>query len=175
MSIERVEELTKKHAADRQLLAERVQSLQDELDAIKRRRIPGIKSAVSAAKDSQALLHAAIDGERALFVKPRTRVFHGIKVGLRKAKGKLSFESAEQVVKLIRKHLAEQFDVLVETKETPVKSALLNLPATELKRIGCTVTDTHDEVVVTPADSDIDKLVQALLDDKQADAEDEAA
>lgn len=177
MSIEQIEFLTKAHAQDRELLAARVQALHDELETIKRRKLPGIKGALSVAKDSRLKLEAAIKSERALFDRPRTRVFHGIKVGLQKAKGKLSFSSAEQVVALIRKHFAEQFDALVKVTEKPVKSALMNLPASDLKKLGCTVERTGDEVVIDPTDSDIDKLVDALLDEKSSDdsADEEAA
>lgn len=173
MSLETIELMTKEHAAHRTLLAERVRILQDLLERMKRRKLQGIRNALSQAKDSQLRLHAAIDAERTLFVKPRTRVFHGIKVGLQKAKGKLTFEDAAQVVKLVRKHFADQFDVLVRTKETPVKDALLLLPVVDLKRIGCSVSESGDEVFIKPADSEIDKLVDALLKDKNEDMEGE--
>lgn len=174
MSLETIEVLAKEHAADRAQLAERMLALNDELDAAKRRRLPGIKSSVTKAKDSHLRLHAAIDGERTLFAKPRSRIFHGIKLGLQKAKGKLSFSSAEDVIRLIKKHFPATADVLIQTTEKPAKGVLLTLSAADLKRVGCTVTGTGDEVLIKPADSEIDKLVDALLGDPSAD-EDEAA
>ncbi|HEU4601548.1 MAG TPA: host-nuclease inhibitor Gam family protein [Steroidobacteraceae bacterium] len=173
MSLDTLEQLTKEHAADRALIAERVAALNEEMQAAQRRKLPGIKAAVSKAKDSHARLQAAIDSERDLFNKPRSRVFHGIRIGLQKAKGKLTFEDAAQVVKLIRKHFAEQFDVLVKTTEKPVKDALLQMPAADLKRIGCSVTDVGDVVLIKPTDSEIDKLVDALLAEKQEGTEDD--
>ena len=163
MSLETIELLTKEHAAHRGVLAERVQALHDELDQAKRRKLPGIKAAVSSARDSQLRLVAAIEAERAVFEKPRTRVFHGIKVGLQKAKGKLSFASAEKVVELIRKHFPDRADVLIKTTETPVKDALQQLPAADLKKVACTISETGDQVVVKPINSEIDRLVDALL------------
>ena len=55
---------------------------------------------------------------------------------------------------------------LVKITETPIKSALSKLSGDELKRLGVTVEDAGDEVTIKPLDSDIDKIVAALLDDK---------
>ena len=59
----------------------------------------------------------------------------------------------------------DQVDTLIKTEESPVKSALLNLSTADLKKIGCTVTDTGDKVLVKSTDSDIDKFVDALLEE----------
>lgn len=164
MNLESIELLTKEHAADRALVAERVQALNDEIEVIKRRRIAGLKSAVAKARDSRLRLSSAIEHHgKSLFDKPRTRVFHGIKVGLQKAKGKLSWTAADRVVELIRKHFPEQAETLIKTEEKPVKAALLNLPAGDLKRLGCTIADAGDKVIVEPISTEIDELVQVLL------------
>ena len=175
MSLETIEQLTKEHAADRAVLAERVQALHDEMTQAKRRKLPGIKSAASNARDSQLRLAAAIEAEKSVFVKPKTRVFHGIKVGLQKAKGKLLFASAEKVVELILKHFPDQSDVLIKCTSAPVKSALLQLSAADLKKIGCTIEETGDQVVIAPINSEIDELVDALLGDVESEPEPEAA
>lgn len=176
MSIETIEALARQHAVARTLLTERVKACRDEMNAIKTRKLPGIKSAVAGLQETHSALHEAIDAERGLFDKPKTRVLHGIKCGLQKAKGKLSFANAEGVIKLIKKHFTDQAEVLINTKETLVKKALQNLPAVDLKKIGCTISDTSDEVFIASTDGEIDKLVDALLNgDAQPDAEDEAA
>lgn len=176
MSLEIIERLSKEHAADRAVLAERVQALNAEIDDAKRRKVPGIKAAVGQARDSRLRLRSAIDAARSTFERPRTRVFHGIKVGLQKAKGKLAFASAEKVIELVRKHFPEQADVLIKTKETPAKAALQQLPASDLKKLGCTIEATGDEIVVEPISSEIDDLVDALLGrdrDSAAEAQEE--
>jgi hypothetical protein len=175
MSLESIERLTKEHAADRELLAERVRALHEEIDAAKRRRLAGIKSAVSKARDSRLRLASAIEHSKGVFDKPRTRVLHGIKVGLQKAKGRLTFMCADKVVELIRKHFAEQADVLIKVKETPVKSALQQLPAADLKKLGCAIEDCGDAVVIEPINTDIDELVDALLGKDDDDDGEEAA
>lgn len=166
MSLLNIEQLAKEHAADRDVLSERVRALHEELVDAKRRKLPGIKSAVSQARDSKLRLVSAIEHGKGVFKSPRTRVFHGIKVGLKKAKGKLQYASAEKVVELIRKHFADQADVLIKTEETPVKGSLLQLQAGDLKKLGCSIEGTGDKVVIEPINTEIDELVEALLKDE---------
>ena len=90
-------------------------------------------------------------------------MFAGIKVGYAKGKGALSFDDADSVVARIKKHLPEQADVLIRTKEAPVKEALAQLSAAELKKIGVTLSEAGDQTVVRPVDSEVDKMVDALL------------
>jgi len=168
MSLDSIERLTKEHAADRAVLAERVQALHDEIETIKRRRLAGLKSAVSKARDSRLRLQSAIEHGRSVFDRPRTRVFHGIKVGLQKAKGKLTWVSQERVIELIRKRLPDQVATLIKTVDKPVKAALQQLPAEELKKLGCSIEDAGDQVVIEPINTEIDELVQALLGDRDA-------
>ncbi|MDF1486722.1 hypothetical protein PY257_16355, partial [Ramlibacter sp. H39-3-26] len=53
-----------------------------------------------------------------------------------------------------------------KTTQRPVKDALAQLPAADLKKLGISITDAEDEVIVRAVDSEVDKLVDALL--KQA-------
>ncbi|MDP3612591.1 MAG: hypothetical protein Q8R98_12115, partial [Rubrivivax sp.] len=94
-----------------------------------------------------------------------------IRVGFEKGKGAISFEDADQVVKLVKKKLPELLDQLVKTEEKPLKGGLKQLTVAQLKSVGCTVEETGDQVVVRAVDSDVDKLVKALLKG----AEEEAA
>lgn len=88
-----------------------------------------------------------------------------MKVGYQKGKGTISFEDADSVVARIKKHLPDQADVLIKLKETPVKDALAQLSAADLKKIGVTVSEAGDQVVIKPVDSEVDKMVDALLKD----------
>src|ERR1700752_2925071 len=112
-TIKEIEALTLKFAAAHNDLASAVMAHEDEKRALARRNLVRIKRLLEAAKERKAALADAIKESPELFVKPRTRVFHGIKVGLRRIEDTLEYE-AEQVVKLIRKHLEEgDFDRLV--------------------------------------------------------------
>lgn len=158
-----LETLTKKYAEARLVLSDLVGALNVKIDALKREAMPELKRAVAKTADRYAELAAGIDTSRELFVKPRTYVWHGVKIGVEKGKGKIELEDEDRTMKLIRKHLAEQADVLIKHEEYVSKSALKNLTVAELKSIGCTVEETDDQVVIRATDREVDKLVNALL------------
>lgn len=142
-----------------------VTELNKAIDLLKRSELPKLRKAIAAAAEHHDALKALIADAPDLFEKPKTRIFHGYKVGYRKAKGKLVYTDAERVCRLIKKHFPDQVKTLIDVKETPVKAALDKLPAAELKKLDITVTDTGDVVVCDPVESDTDKLVEALLSD----------
>ena len=168
MELSELEKLVKDYADTKKTLTERVIDMTDEVELVKRKYVPGIKRIASTVAEKLSVLREAILDNTHLFIKPRTFILHGIKVGLQKGKGELSWDDDEQVVKLIKKHFPEKTDVLIQTKEVPVKSALAALTVKELERIGITVENTGDEPVVKSTDNDIDKFVKSLLkeDDK---------
>lgn len=151
------------HAQARSLLSERVTALTDAQAALKREHLPGIKRALARAAETELSLRALVEAHPECFTRPRTRVFSGIKVGYAKGKGALHFDDADAVVARIKKHLPDQADVLISTKETPVKDALAQLNAVDLKKLGVTITTADDRSVVRPVDSETDKMVDALL------------
>lgn len=158
-----IERLTRAYASDHRELRFLIDALQAELDDAKRRSMKQIRRAVERARASREKLRQAIDERRDLFVKPRTVTIDGIKAGLQKQKGTLSFEDADQVVRLIRRHLPEMADVLIATTERPAKDAIAQLPASDLRRIGVSLTDDTDAVLIKDTAGEVDKLVEALL------------
>jgi hypothetical protein len=160
-----IEQRTAAYAEKWNALVKKVTDLDTEVRAIKRRRINGIRVASAAALDARAELKIALEENKVEFEKPRTRTFHGIKVGFRKLIGKITWEDGEQVVKLIKKHFADRVEILVKTTETPVKGALEQLSVVDLKKVGCSVGEDTDEAVITSVDTEITKLVDALLED----------
>jgi hypothetical protein len=170
-----IERLTLCYRNARAILETRVRILQNELEAAKRHKIGGIRSAVNDVAFWESSLKVAIESLPELFTRPRTRIFNGIKVGFRKLVGTIAVPDAERTVELIRKHLPEQADVLIRTVEQPVKDALEGLSTADLKRIGCTVQESGDEVVVKSTDTEVDKLVSALLKGAEDEATGKAA
>jgi hypothetical protein len=161
-----IDSLAKAHAEARGVLAERVTALQDELATLRRRRLPGIKLAVGAARETRERLERAIDDSRPLFADPKTITLHGIRVGLQKGKGRIEWTDEAAVVAAIEKRLAARAGVLLKVTKKPVKKALAQLSVQDLKAIGCTVIEAGDEVFVKAADDDVDKLVAALLEEQ---------
>lgn len=177
MTIEHIERLTKDYADARDRLATTVETLERRMEGIRRQYLPAIKVQVRKAKERQAALHEAIKESPELFRRPRTVIMHGIRVGFEKGKGKIEWEDPETVVRLIKRHFPkEQVEVLIKTTEKPLKKALSVLSVGELKRIGVTVEETGDVVVIRPVDSEVDKIVAALLkDEDETDIENQVA
>lgn len=170
VDLEMIETATRLYAQTREVLADKVRRLEAEMEAIKRQRLPGIKAALARAAEAEGKLRQVIEAAPELFERPRTVILHGVKVGYRKATGKLVWDDPDQVVALIRKHYPDQADVLIVIREMPSKSALAQLTATDLKRVGVRVIETGDEVVIAPTDSEVDKLVEALLESTRDEA-----
>lgn len=126
-TMQTIEERTKGYSGARRILADRVQSLLDDIERMRRQRMPGIKRAIAEAAESQELLRREIEAAPELFDKPRTVVINGIRVGFEKGKGKIDWDDDDHVVKLIRKHFEDQFNVLVKTTYKPVKKSLAQL------------------------------------------------
>ncbi len=130
-----------------------------------RDRLRGLRSRVAEVAAADDALRTAIKSSPDLFVKPRTVAVDGVKVGLRKQVGALAVSDEARAIELLRKRLPALADTLIATRETLDRKALRKLPAADLARIGVTIGDPTDEVVIAAAESDVDKLVDALLDD----------
>lgn len=165
MEMHNIEQLTKNFKAAYDELSDRTLELQADVDAAKMKRLRGIKNALAKVAGCQAELHAAIANNPSLFKKPRSTAFYGVRVGFKKGSGKVEFKNQKRVIELIKKLLPEQAETLIKTEEKPLRAALSNLPADILKKLGCTVVGTGDQVLIKVAESDIDKMLEALLKD----------
>lgn len=156
-----------KAAQDYSQAHDRLAAIMREVEAaitrIKRASMADLRKAVERAASRKTALRDLIDESREQFEKPRTRILHGVKLGLQKGKGKLDWEDDELVVKLIKKNFPEQADTLIKTTEKPRKDGLNGLDVKDLRKIGVTAEETGDQIVVKPTDSEVDKLVDALL------------
>lgn len=174
-TIHEIEAATKAFAEARSVLVERAEAMRDELESVRRRHMRGLKRAIESTHAMQTALFNHIDASRELFVKPRSVVFHGIKVGLQKARPSVNWSDARVVAERVNEHLPEQRDTLVDIVYKPVAAALLQLDAETLKRIGVRRDDGKDSILIKPVDGGIDKLVEAFmreldaLDDEELD------
>lgn len=170
-ALDTISKKTEVYAQLRAHLAEKVNALNEGLAALRRDHLPGIRRALAKAAEAESAVRALVEANPQCFVRPRTRVFEGVKVGWQKGKGQVSVGDAATLVARIRRHLPEQAEVLIRIKETPVKEALAQLSAADLRKIGAEIVDTGDQVVVKPVDSEVDKMVDALLKDATEEAE----
>ncbi|ADE10447.1 host-nuclease inhibitor Gam family protein [Sideroxydans lithotrophicus] len=162
-TMQEIETKAKAHAAARLALTNHVTLLNAEIEAVKQKRLKKLREAVATATETGDELLALVSESSELFKKPKSAVLHGIKLGFKKEKGRISFADEDQVLKLIRKHLPDLADVLIVTTEKPSKEAMNNLEAGQLKKIGVTVTADSDMAFISDPTSDVDKIVSALL------------
>lgn len=160
-----IESLTRTFADQRQKLLDRVQTLQAEMEAAKRRHMAGIRKALADTTEAQSRLHNAIDGARHLFLKPRSVVVAGIKVGIQKGKGTVTWDDPEVVANAIEFEMAGQLDAFVKTTRRPIVEALLKLEEPTLKRLHCRLIPGKDDVLIKPTGGELDRFLNALMAD----------
>tara|TARA_R110001583_G_scaffold151740_2_gene303612 strand:+ start:5569 stop:6183 length:615 start_codon:yes stop_codon:yes gene_type:complete len=162
-----IEQKTQGYAAARNELAEAVTALQEDLDKVKARYMGMIRKYVEVLRVHEKDLQDAILKTPGLFEKPKSRTFAGIKVGYAKQPGRLECPDDDQLISAIRRLFPDSVKTLIKVTEKPVKTALSNMPAKDLKRLGVSVVDATDIVIVKPQDSDVDKLVAALMSEEE--------
>ena len=174
-TLQDIEARAKKLAEHHDALDALVGELQDELTRIKRARLPAIKRRLRLVAEDKAALAELLQDGKALFAKPRTRIFHGVKLGWEKGKGAVLIADAKRTVELITRHFPEHLEELAPAKRAPSKEAIAKLLPRELTRIGCTLGNANDFLVLRFVDDEVDKLVDALLNDAVAQQTEEAA
>ena len=162
-TMQQIEDLAAQLAAARDALAGTHMAHQEEAAELQKKYLPKIRKLTAAFKTAGEALQAAVAESPALFVKPRSVIVHGIKAGFQKGKGALEWDDDERVCALIRKHHPDMVDVLIKTTHKPVKGALNELPAVDLRKLGIKVEETGDVPFVKLADTEIAKMIKALL------------
>ena len=157
--------LARAYAQARDALEETAEEIRSKQRKAIASRLRGLKSRVAETAAARDALHAAVEGRPDLFEKPRTVAVEGVKFGYRKLPGKVTIPDEAGAIGLLRRKFPDRATALVKTRETLDKSALANMAAADLAKIGVTVTEAGDEVTIRAAKADIDKLVAALLDD----------
>lgn len=148
-------------------LEETVDEVREDQRAAARARMRSIKARAAKASAAKDALAEAVEANRHLFDKPRTQSAHGVKFGLRKQPGRLAGD-AEAAIARIESTMPGKAGALVRTKKELIKAALLELPAAELAKLGISVEASGDKVVVQAARGDLDRLVEALMEDAGA-------
>jgi hypothetical protein len=170
-TIDEIEMLARLFAAARDELVERANILRDEQEAIKRRRLQGIKNSLDRVLAAREELHAAIKANPKLFDKPKTRILHGVRVGWMKQRGKLTIANEDACIAALKKLFGDDADAYIKKTEKPIVDALKNIPVKDLAKIGATLTADTDAVMIKFVDDAIDKLIDALTGDVELEAE----
>lgn len=168
VTLAEIEEHTRRYAAAQEVLAGVLGTLREQIRTLERRHRPRLKNAVDLTGRARAELAAAVEAAPELFAQPRTRVFHGVKVGLQRGRGGLVFDDADAVVARIHAEFGDAASAFLRVKEAPDLKMLAQLTPEELDRLGCRWEDASDTVVIRPTDSDTEKSARALLESYEA-------
>lgn len=152
-------------------LADRVGELHEEIGRIKRKHLYRIKKAAARAGINKGELIRYVQNHLEEFQRPRTRTFHGVKVGLQKGRGKVVFSDKAATVRAIERDYADMADVLLKTTKTPLIRGLQQLDARQLAALGVEIRHTGSIIIVRLVDSEIEKMVDAYLDDEALQAD----
>lgn len=177
MTIDDIITLARVYAKARDDMEEVLDDIRDRRRQAVRSRMRALRNRVAECAAAKEALRAAVEAAPELFAKPRTQTADGVKFGWRKQSGAIEIADEKKVIERIRKRLPDRVASLVKVKETVDKTALRKLKATDLAKLGLTIADPVDEVTITVPSTDIDKLVDALLEEDPeggADMEDAA-
>ena len=144
-------------------LEDMIGNLEADLEAVKQKHLAALKRQARVVASREAELHSAVETSPSLFVKPRTMVLHGTKVGFGNSIGSVVFEDEDQVLKLIEKHQSARLEELVKTSKTPRKDALRQLTEAELAKLGCRIDGAGNVVIVKRVAGDVEKLINKLI------------
>jgi len=144
-------------------LDQRVNELEAEIADCKRNHLPEIRRLIGVVQEHRAALLDAVHASPEVFAKPKSRVFHRIKVGWRKAGGKVVVADEAKVVAAIKRLFPRRTGDLINVTERVDKKAVAELPGAELKKLGVQLTEDVDEAFVKPVDGEIEKLAAALV------------
>lgn len=127
------------------------------------RALPRIRELLIQHRASRKAVADLVEQHRALFDKPRTRIYHGVKVGLQGLPPKLMLEDQDAaLIARIDRELPDSAALLAPLRREVSIAAVKLLDAEQLARIGGVRVEGETKVVVSlPLDPE--EAVRALL------------
>lgn len=129
----------------------------------------GIDAAAADEAEAYAELLALVETSPGEFKRPRSLVVDGVKTGYRKEQDSLDFDSEDAVITRIL--CLEDFDelarALIRTERRLNIEALEALDAGQKRQLGIRTVSGADQPFISFADTDVEKLVKAILADAQ--------
>lgn len=164
MTFAEIETKTKAFSKANDELSELTREARAEIEPLKNKYVRRIKSSVEKVLSAKEELSEALEEAGELFVKPKTIVIAGVRIGFKKDKNKIVWDDDDKVVELIEKKLdEEQAEQLIKVEKKPIKDAIARLDAATQNKIGCRIEEGKDEVYIKPMDSEIEKFVNSLM------------
>ncbi len=158
-------ESTAKELADaRRALEAELQRADAKLAKVREEFGERLKAAALEVSEREEELIGLVRRAPALFVKPQSVEFSGVKTGWRKGKGRLELPEIELLQKRIEDQLtAAQRKSVLKVKVTVLKAQLAKLPGEILKKLGVNTHAAGQEPFVTYPKSATEKLVDWWL------------
>lgn len=147
----------------------RATALENELNAavspIYTAHRAGLDAAAEEEATAKAILQDLIDGAPQLFSRPRSILVDGVKSGYRKAEDQLDWDDESTVISKIRALALDTESVIIRTVESINVAALDELDGNDLRRIGVRRIPGVDQSFISFTDTDVEKLVKAIMAD----------
>lgn len=158
-------ELTAKRLADaKRVLESELQRADQKLAKVREECGERLKAAALAVSSQEAELRDLARRAPALFQKPQSVEFDGVRVGWRKGKGRLELPAADVLIKRINAQLTlKQKQSVLKVKITVLKGPLAKLSGEILKKLGVNLTAAAQEPFVSYPKSATEKLVDWWL------------
>lgn len=125
--------------------------------------VPQITRLAEECREQEAALLAAVEAEPESFERPRSMAVNGVKYGYRSVGGGITYGDPQEVVRLIEERLPDMAQDLLCVVKSPNKTAIKQLPASILRKIGCGLDEKHDQAFVATSGTDLDRLVKAII------------
>lgn len=158
-----IDPLARQYADAQMALDALTNDLKVVIDAAVRKAWPDLKRATTRAAERYEALYVAVSEAKSAFDSPKTRILHGVRCGFRKAKDSVQVLNDNNTCALIGQHMPELADTLIAVTSRPIIAALEQLEDADLRKLGCRRVPGKDEPIAKLADTDLDKVVAALM------------
>ncbi|MCR9218961.1 MAG: hypothetical protein NXI21_01925 [Alphaproteobacteria bacterium] len=165
-----IEALASEYQIAHQGLANVVGLVEDRVRAIHAEHALSVRAAAEAEAAAHSALIDAVDRNRALFKSPKSRIFYGVKLGLKKAQDSIRFD-AGAVVRRIQSLLPGKADELLRRTVEVNRDALKRLSQEELRQLGVCRVIGADAPFAGVEKSDAAKAAAAILESAEGDGQ----
>ena len=161
-NIEEIQKYAENYGEKARLLKAKIDEMEKDLTAIRKSHLPELVVLAAEAADAQKLTELAIMENRELFQKKKTFNVNGVKFGINKQRDRFETANELSTIQAIKEFLAEKAPMLLNIKESIMKSAMDKLTTRELKQIGVTVVPGDETPIVRLMDDALEKYIIAL-------------
>ncbi|MBE2217996.1 MAG: host-nuclease inhibitor Gam family protein [Ignavibacteria bacterium] len=162
--IDDFENACKEYSEANARLDELKSDMESEIEAIRSKFYRKVKQAIDAVVTKNNSLAMVILENKDLFTESKTLIFHGVRGGFMKSQDTVEIKKPKITVQLIKDTFdKKKVEELVKITESPVKTAIKDLEADELKLIKCKLIKGRDEVYISTVDSEVDKFINSLI------------